>query len=184
MPLAQGQPGVEAVPLQEQGKWGRGFPGETPTSFLVGFAMACLLSSTSAQRVKQKNAKDHYVTATVTYLWGPGMLNIMASRHGSGHAGLGSFWYWQGPPSQIVASATKNTLCTFREDIGPQAVPSKEFGVPIGLMKGRFRVQPGGSWDLVTTYTWAYNPTYTLPNWPCLIYPHWKSVISPVICSY
>ena len=23
----------------------------------------------------------------------------------------------------------------------------------------------GGSWDLVTTHNWAYNPTYNPPNW-------------------
>ena len=30
--------------------------------------------------------------------------------------------------------------------------------VPLNLLEG--------SWDLRTTYNWAYNPTYSLPKWP------------------
>ena len=31
-----------------------------------------------------------------------------------------------------------------------------------------------GSWDLVTTYNWGYNPTYIPPKWPYRGYPNYK----------
>ena len=31
-----------------------------------------------------------------------------------------------------------------------------------------------GSWDLVTTYNWAYNPTYNPPKWAYRGYPNYK----------
>ena len=30
----------------------------------------------------------------------------------------------------------------------------------------------GGLWDLVTTYSCAYDPTYSLPYWPYIGYPN------------
>ena len=41
----------------------------------------------------------------------------------------------------------------------------------------------GGSWDLVTTYNWAYNPTYN-PAGLIGVTPIIGRVISPVISSY
>ena len=32
-----------------------------------------------------------------------------------------------------------------------------EFGVPVGLTSAWFRVQHGASWDVVATYSWAWN---------------------------
>ena len=32
----------------------------------------------------------------------------------------------------------------------------------------------GDSWDLVTTYNWAYNPTYNPHKWPSRGYPTYK----------
>ena len=31
------------------------------------------------------------------------------------------------------------------------------------------------SWDVLTTYSWAYNPPSNLPNWPHMGYPDYSS---------
>ena len=46
-------------------------------------------------------------------------------------------------------------------------------------VRGCSRVEPGrgllgGSWDLVTTYNWAYNPTYDPPKRVYRGYPNYK----------
>ena len=57
-------------------------------------------------------------------------------------------WYLGCLKGQLAGAGTK--------------VPLKEFGVPVGLIEGRFRVQLGGSWALVTTRSWACNFTLGL----------------------
>ena len=53
--------------------------------------------------------------------------------------------------------------------------PDFEFGVHRLL---------GGSWDLVTTYNWAYSPTYTPLNNLIGITPLISRVITPFMNSY
>ena len=42
----------------------------------------------------------------------------------------------------------------------------------------------GGSWDFVTTYSWAYNPTYNPPKWPYRGYPNYKQGYNPSYNKY
>ena len=41
----------------------------------------------------------------------------------------------------------------------------------VRAMHSSFARLLGGSWDLVTTYNWAYNPTYNPPKWAYRGYP-------------
>ena len=43
----------------------------------------------------------------------------------------------------------------------------------------------GGSWDLVTTFSWPCNPTHSLPKWPYIDYPSYRSAStasSKILC--
>ena len=55
------------------------------------------------------------------------------------------------------------------------------------IVEGRFKVWGrllGGSWDLVTTYNWAYDPTYNPLNGLVGVTPILSKVISPVMSIY
>ena len=48
-------------------------------------------------------------------------------------------------------------------------------GEPSGLSPAT-RPLHEGSWEIVTTYNWAYNPTYNPPKWPYRGYPNLKKI--------
>ena len=62
----------------------------------------------------------------------------------------------------------------------------KDFGLPIGLIQGRLRVDMilGGSWDLKTTSNLLYSPTYSLPNLPYISYPIISRLVRAAVSGY
>ena len=69
-----------------------------------------------------------------------------------------------------------------RNDRSPRQAPA----VPRAWQAHTGTVLPllGGSWDIVTTYNWAYNPTYNPLNDLIGVIPIISGVITPVINSY
>ena len=67
---------------------------------------------------------------------------------------------------------------------GDVGLLERSLGILLGISRQAQRVQVGSSWDLVTTYSWAYNPIYSLANWPAMVYHSYKWVTSPVLSHY